>query len=195
MKDGKNIKIIYSSITGNTKKVAEKAYEYLKSKEEALKALGYCGLDLLNANNYEITGENEDLFILCFWCRRSTMDDLTMGILETLKSKDIIAIGTLTGDANGEYGDRVKNKVESAIEEKNNAVGVHLCQGHSDLKRIAPRRNLEPGMPKYISPEKWEHHLRLQGRPDAKDIDNMTEFLNRKLLMQTLTIQTAVRKK
>ena len=224
----KKIKIIYSSITGNTKKVAESVFDFLNvsyrkdknikndkesqlpdkiaGKDKGVHTLSYgeklrlphtAKLELFDIKNftgahYGADKENnrifcdffsdDDIIIICFWCRRSGMDDLSLSLIESLSNKKILAIGTLSGDAKGQYGYRVKENAKNAISHNNQCIGVHLCQGHSNLKRIESRRHLNPGEPKYISPEKWLRHLNMQHHPDANDIKEVLRFVQCTLL-------------
>lgn len=213
----KKITIIYSSVTGNTKKVAEHTFNFLKNlqnnsnsskkdKDESGCIIATSDSESYNKNPlfdveiYDIknftkpNSENEenkksspdsaskdDIIIIFFWCRRTSMDDLSLDLLNRLRGKKVLAIGTLSGDAKGKYGDRVRKNVADVVSNESNCLGVHLCQGHSSLKRIEPRRHLEPSTPKYISPEKWEHHLSMQHHPDERDIAETLDFIEKSL--------------
>ncbi len=198
----KKIRIIYSSVTGNTREVAASVFAFLssvKTKDRNRKSfknissrneytlseytfledilLGDFLTELHDIRFFHDEISEGDITVLCFWCRRSSLDDLSLSFLDGIKGRNIMAIGTMSGDAEGEYGSRVRKNVQRAITEKNNCVGVHLCQGHSDLKRIEPRCHLDPKSPKYVSPKKWKHHLSIQAHPDEYDIQHAVQFV------------------
>ena len=153
-----NIAIYYSSITGNTKKLAM----YIKEQ------LGE------GASIYATQSATElvpaDLYIIAFWCRRSSLDDHSIILLEKLKNKRIIAVGTIGGDAYGAYGQRVINNVTNMINVHNQALGVYVCQGSIDLKRSERRLRLPDSNPHHIDMEKYQKHVRTQGHPDSEDL-------------------------
>lgn len=191
----KKIRIIYSSITGNTKKVAESIFDFLTDMDAEINSHKASGtlchdfytflkcfkIELHDIKTFHSEISDEDITIICFWCRRASLDDSSISFLDKMHGKNIMAVGTLSGDANGKYGDRVRKNVQRAVAHANNCLGVHLCQGHSSLKRIEPRRHLDPEAPKYVSPEKWEHHLSMQEHPDKYDIQKVIQFVEKTL--------------
>ena len=145
-----NITVFYSSITGNTRKLA--AY-VAKSLEKD----GYT-VELEESSLPEDRDQTEsilpDISILAFWCRRSGLDDISAGMLDSWKGRKIIGIGTIGGNAGGDYGDRVRSNVKEAIEKDNICLGVGICQGAVNLERIEKRRHLPRESKHYVSDEK-----------------------------------------
>ncbi len=168
-----NISVYYSSITGNTRKLAA----YVTGE---LRTAG-CDVELLDSSdtvkkNVRCQQEPE-VIILAFWCRRSGLDDLSTEILSRWTGRKIIGIGTIGGNVRGAYGDRVKENVMKAIEQDNICLGVGICQGSVDLKRIERRRHLPKESKHYVSPEKYRRVLKTQGHPDQEDLDSIVSFV------------------
>ncbi len=153
--------LCYTSITGNTKKLAEYLAACLKEKE----------YDFGFGKTVDMKElEEAELYIMAFWCRRSGVDDVSQAFLEKCSDKNILAIGTMSGDSVGNYGKRVNNNVRNIVGERNNCVGVWLCQGSADLKRIQKRMLRPKDDPFYVSPEKYQTYVDRQSRPDESDL-------------------------
>ncbi len=166
------IPIYYSSITGNTKKLAE----YIKKELEA---------DGHESELYDSAlpgGESDkeaEIILLAFWCRRSGMDDFSLRTLSRMRGKRILAMGTIGGNASGPYGDRVRENVRAIIEKENACLGVCICQGAVNLKRVQGRRLLPKEDRHFLSDEKYARFLETQGHPDEADLRQTAECVRR----------------
>ncbi len=172
-----NISIYYSSITGNTRKLAAYVTEDLRSLGHEVLLLET--LDMVKKDKIE--REEPDVSILAFWCRRSGLDDLSAELLSRWKGRRIIGIGTIGGNVRGAYGDRVREKVKETIGQDNICLGVGICQGSVDLKRIERRRRLPKDSKHYVSPEKYRRVLKTQGHPDQEDLRGVADYVSKVL--------------
>ncbi len=168
------IAVYYSSRTGNTEKLVTHVAKLLE-KEHAVSLF-----KTMDTNNGEETAE-ADLYVIGFWCRKSGMDDLSLKLLESFSGKRILALGTMAGDALGDYGGRVKGNARSAIETRNTCIGVFVCRGAVDLERKRKLLLLPEDDPKHITQEKYERYLLTQGHPDEEDLKRVAEFVKEKL--------------
>ena len=109
------------------------------------------------------------------------LDDLSKELLSRWTGRKIIGIGTIGGSVKGPYEDRVRKNVTRAIEEDNICLGVGVCQGSVDLKRIERRRHLPKESKHYVSPEKYRRFLGTQGHPDQEDLDGILSFVRKTL--------------
>ena len=157
----KRVVIYYSSTTGNTRKLAEYIAKLLGERQEVL---------LGRTAETELPAE-ADLIILAFWCRKSGLDDISRTFLERLSGRNILGMGTMAGDAYGEYGKRVAQNVREAIEKQNTCIGVILCQGAANMSSIKKRMALPEDNPHHVSEEKYKRLLLTQGRPDEVDLE------------------------
>lgn len=163
-----------SSCTGNTRKIAEALEKELKHKNYEINIW-----DKKSDNNIQ---DEEALFIICFWCRRSTLDFESLKTVDLLKGKDILAFGTMGSYPDSDYGKRVEGNVNEYISRDNNCLGVYLSQGKVSLKRTEKRRQLPKDHPHYLNEEGVKRHLESQKHPDETDINNAILFLRKKLL-------------
>lgn len=153
----KRATISVSSRTGNTAYIAAAA-------EEAAREIGW------DVRAWE-KGESPDtdVVIICFWCRRSSLDDDSLGMLERCNGKQILALGTFGGYPTSAYAKRVRDNVRERISEHNECLGVFLCQGRLPKKRIEARRTLPADRPHYLDDYGYERAMEGLNHPNATD--------------------------
>ena len=114
--------IIYSSKTGNTKKLAETIYDTLPKNE-----CDYYGE--VNKINEELS----DMIYIGFWTEKGNADSLTLEFLKKLKNKKIFLFGTAGYGKSEKYFDGIINKVKENIDSSNTIIGTFMCQGKMPL--------------------------------------------------------------
>lgn len=162
------VSIRYSSVTGNTKRLAERLASDLceRNHDVILKDVG---------NPPDV---GADVVILAFWCRKSSLDDKSIRFVSSLHGKKIIAIGTVGGRADDSYGCRVEDSVRQVLEKCNTCFGVLVVQGSVNMKGIERRRMLNEDDPRYVDEQKYARLLGNQGRPHEQDIQDALEFVH-----------------
>lgn len=131
-----------------------------------------------------ITSSNvnqDDLVIICFWCRKSSLDTNSKAIIDSFDGKRILAFGTMGSYPNSEYGKKVEANVTSYINKKNYCVGVYLCQGRVSLEHTKYRINLPPSSPHHLDEDGVKRHLESQLHPSQKDLEQAVERLKNML--------------
>lgn len=152
-----------SSVTGNTKKLAQHLLNHLPIQYEFI--------DLHKSQPLI-----DEYVILFFWCRRSNMDPLTLKVLSNLRNCHIIAMGTMGSYPDSKYGSHVRELVEESIRTDNFFDGIYLCRGAIDPVRTMKRRNLPVTSPHYLDDASYERHLSSRGHPDEKDLAQALSF-------------------
>ncbi|WP_277220770.1 flavodoxin family protein, partial [Peptoniphilus vaginalis] len=117
--------IIYSSKTGNTKRMAEKIYEVLK--KEHLMTIK----DIRNAPNIK----NYDFILLGAWIDRGTLEPKTLKFLKTIEDKKLGLFATLGAMPDSEHGRNVIKNLEDLLKDRN-SLGQYICPGLVDPKMI-----------------------------------------------------------
>ncbi|GLB29103.1 flavodoxin [Lacrimispora amygdalina] len=168
------IYVYLSSLTGNTEKLAKGVLENLSRKN--------CSFSLHDNEFITSSGEIGELVILFFWCRRGNIDSASRVFLEHCKNKKIIAVGTMGGYPDSEYGSKVKDVVFQVISENNICMGVFLSQGKIDIQRTEYRKTLPPEHPHYLDEEGIRRHEESQKHPDQTDIERAGTFLEKKIM-------------
>lgn len=147
-----------SSITGNTATIA-------RGVVEAAESIGWTVAEAQAGQ-----GPETDVVIICFWCRRNSLDDESLEFLSRCEGKRILALGTFGGYPTSAYAARVRANVAAAISERNECLGVFLCQGKLKEQRIEKRRALPPEDPHYLDDFGYERLMEGLNHPNATDI-------------------------
>ncbi len=166
----KTIAMLVTSVTGNTNKLAD-------AVERSLTQQGYTVIRKENAEGTRETIE-ADAYLIFFWCRKSTLNDMSMKMVDMYQNQKMLAIGTMGSYPTGEYGDLVRYNVDSYISQKNTCGGVYLSQGAIKPERTEKRRQLPPGSPHYLDDEGYKRHLESRKHPDQKDVTGCVKFVN-----------------
>ena len=124
-----------------------------------------------------------DTFILSYWCNHGTADDDTIALIQKMKGKNLIVIGTLGADRASKHAEDVCRNVSALASENNRLLGHFLCRGSVDLKRTARRLAIPEGEKGHLSQERFEKQKLSQGHPDETDLENaraaVKEFLEK----------------
>jgi flavodoxin family protein len=167
------VAIIFSTITGNAFKLASAVSEVVPD---------YVGPYNIRYVNDEVL-EKFDTFILSYWCNHGTADDDTIALIQKMKGKNLIVIGTLGADRASKHAEDVCRNVSALASENNRLLGHFLCRGSVDLKRTARRLAIPEGEKGHLSQERFEKQKLSQGHPDEADLENaraaVKEFLEK----------------
>ena len=161
------ISIIYSSVTGNTEKLAR-------------------GIRAIFSHNTHICSIEQapssplaDLYLLGFWVRRGAPDNRMAQFMRTLQGQQVAFFGTL-----GAYPDspHARKVIEAANEllTGNTVLGSFLCQGkiHASLtKTLQTDGALRMSHP--MTPERIARHEEAAKHPDEEDIRQAQEYFQR----------------
>jgi len=150
--------IIYSSKTGNTKKLAT----------DTAKCLG----DGICAVSVDDKPELADLswIIVAYWVDKGTADKKTLEFLESLSGMKVGVIGTLGAYPNSQHAKDVENSVTKLVSEKNIFLGSFLCQGKVDPTLIEQFKNLPADHPHAMNEERRKRHQEAAKHPDENDV-------------------------
>lgn len=156
--------IIYSSKTGNTKKMAEAIYKEIKkiTDVELVDIKDYiagtvpCGLSQSKDNSGDCpswtvpiekqkksglltsknnTSTNYDFILLGAWIDRGTIENKAMKLFKTIENKKIGLFATLGAMADSEHGRKVIKNLEELLKNKD-SLGAYICPGLVDSKMI-----------------------------------------------------------
>ena len=117
--------IIYSSKTGNTKRMAEKIYEVLKDEHQMTIK------DIRDAPEVEAF----DFILLGAWIDRGTLEPKTLKFLKTIKNKKLGLFATLGAMPDSEHGRKVIKNLENLLIDRD-SLGQYICPGLVDPKMI-----------------------------------------------------------
>ncbi len=153
--------VVHSSVTGNTKMVAEAIAEELGAKQE-----------LFPIESAPIDVEC-DLIAVGFWVNRGNADLKTAKYLEQLRNKNVALFATLGAYPDSQHAiDSIKNAAQF-LDESNTVMGSFICQGKVNPKLIEKMAERFPkGHSHEITNERRERHKVASTHPDANDLMN-----------------------
>lgn len=158
-----NIAIIYESVTGNTKLLAETIKEVLGEN------VVYCGTPKY---------VEADCFIVGSWTDKGQCSEGIRAFLETLDHKTIIYFGTAGFGGSEAYFKALEERVKTHIHSTNKYLGAFYCQGRMPetvKKRYISLLHDHPEDKKLqVSLKNYEEAL---SHPDQRDLDNLKEWI------------------
>lgn len=158
----KNMKtlITYSSLTGNTKKVAEGIYKIAPSNSLIARIEDY------------IDPSDFDYILVGFWVDKGTADKKAIRYIERLEGKKVGIFATLGAYPDSEHAKDSLKRTRKLIELKNEVVAEFICHGKVDPKLIERFKNLPAGNPHALTDERKKRHEEASKHPDERDIIN-----------------------
>ena len=99
--------ILFSSLTGNTKKLADAIHKTLP--EEGCEYFGAIKIG--------------------FWTDKGNADNETLTLLSTLKNRRIFLFGTAGFGGSDAYFQKILGQVRQSIDPSNTIIGEYMCQG------------------------------------------------------------------
>lgn len=162
--------VLYSSLSGNTKKIASTIYEAIEGEKEIIDMDEYI-------NNNSIDYENYDMLFLGYWVDKGICDKNSKLLFENMHNKRIALFGTMGASTKGSYGLNIINKVKDIFSKDNEIVDSFICQGKiaDELKqKYEEMIKLHPEN-EHIR-EQLSNHEESQSHPDEKEISEAFKF-------------------
>jgi flavodoxin len=152
--------IVYSSKTGNTRKLAEGIFRGLSGAGELRLAAVEENPDPAGA----------DWILIGFWADRGWGDQKTLDYLRSLEGRRIGFFGTLGAYPDSAHAQDIRQRIQEAGAEKNMVLGCFLCQGKIDPALTEKFKNLPPDNPHAMNEERLKRHAEAAKHPDEADI-------------------------
>ncbi len=158
--------IVFSSVTGNTRQLAEAIRESLP--ETGCDYFGLCSAEALKS----------EMLYVGFWTDKGNADEASQALLKTLKSKKIFLFGTAGFGISEAYFRRVLDNVRLSIDESNSIVGEYMCQGRmpQSVRERYVALKAQPQHPVNIDALIENFDLALP-HPDAADLDKLKKLV------------------
>lgn len=158
--------VLYSSRTGNTKKVAEAIARALPA-----------GTPCLPAAEAPSDIETYDLVFMGYWVDRGTANAEARTFLEGLHHPKVALFATLGADPRSEHAQKSLDEGARLLPEGTDVVGTFICQGAVDPKIIEMMYKKFPaGHPHGRSPERDARYAEAAKHPDEDDLQRAFDF-------------------
>ena len=171
--------VFYSSVTGNTKLIAEKIAE--AAGDADLRPVEEMPGDL---SPYEVVA-------LGYWLRLGGADPKMMKYLPKVKNATVLLFETHGTDPGSEHAVTAYARAAYLLGEGCEILGTFGCQGRINPALIEKRKNSSPSDP-HGGPEARERWQRAANHPNEEDLAAATEFVSKmkhKLLLRQKYIQ------
>ncbi len=149
--------LIYSSKTGNTKKVGEAIFSVLPQGSQIFAIEDAPKLD------------DFDFLVLGYWVDRGTADPKMKKYMEAIEGKKVAIFGTLGAYPDSDHAKDVIGNVRKLLA-KNDIVGSFICQGKVD-SALVERMNKIPGHE--MTPERKARLEEAAKHPNENDFANV----------------------
>ncbi len=155
--------VVYSTLTGNTKKVAEAFCAGLGE-----------GAELFDVNSApDVSGC--DLVAIGFWVDRGHPDQKSMDFMKKVAGKKVFSLFTLGAKPKSAHAFKCAYTASTYWGEGCDEIGTWFCQGAIDPKLIEAMRKMPAGGPHSASPENEARWAAAASHPDAEDLESAKE--------------------
>lgn len=158
--------VAYSSLTGNTKMVAESVFEIVPGEKEIISLI-----DISKINIDEF-----DRIIVGYWVDKGTADARAKKFIKSLKNKEIAYIGTLGADPLSDHGNDVRKRVDTLCSENNKLIGGFLCRGKIDPKLVEKMGRFPLKLVHPLTPERLQRIEDAKPHPTKEDLENTQKY-------------------
>ena len=118
--------VIFDSLTGNTKMLADKIYNFYKQKGESIKII-----DVKKEDEEEIIKlvNKTDIIFAGSWTDKGDCSDRMKSIYEKILNKKIFVFATCGFGGDKTYYSKLLERVKKHIDKSNQIIGSFYCQG------------------------------------------------------------------
>lgn len=153
--------VVYSSLTGNTKMVAEAVAEALGA-DTVLVSVDECP----SADEY-------DLVAVGYWVDKGTADKKSADYLKSLRNKKVALFATLGAYPDSEHAAQSLANGAALLDTSNTVVGTFICQGKVDAKLVEQMAKMFPAEhPHGLNEARKKRLADAAKHPDENDLKN-----------------------
>ena len=160
--DKEKYSIIFSSLTGNTKKLADTIRAVLPAED----------CDYFGAPKAEEL--HSEILYIGFWTDKGNADSAALELLAKLRNKKIFLFGTAGFGGSEAYFQNILNRVKASIDPSNSVVGEYMCQGKmpQSVRERYMKMKAQPEHPANAD-ALIENFDRALSHPDARDLERL----------------------
>lgn len=166
-----NVLVTYSSLTGNTKRLAEGIYKEIQVSEKDILPMK----EVTDISNY-------DVILVGYWVDKGGPNKEAAAFLETVKDKKVGLFATLGYWPDSDHGWNSLINGENLVKENNKVIGKYICQGSLSEKIISMFEKLPADNPHAINDEKRRRYEIAKAHPSEIDIAAGAELFKERLI-------------
>ena len=158
--------IIFSSLTGNTKKLAETIRAVLPAED-----CDYFGAP-------ETAELHSGMLYVGFWTDKGNADSAALELLSKLRDKKIFLFGTAGFGGSAAYFQKILDHVKQSVGPSNTVVGEYMCQGKmpQSVRDRYMKMKAQPEHPANID-ALIENFDRALSHPDEDDLERLRKII------------------
>lgn len=150
-----DLQVVYSTRTGNTKRVAEAIAAEFGVTAQALGEVRECSAATV---------------AIGYWVDKGHPDEGAKRFMEQLAGKKVFLFGTLGAEPDSDHARDCMQQARALVEGKNEVVGEFICQGKIDSRVVDMFRNLPADHPHAMTPEREARYAAAAKHPDEADL-------------------------
>lgn len=150
--------IIYSSLSGNTKYLAEGIFKGIEGPK-----------DIVSVDDNP-KWQDYDNILVGYWVTRGGPDEKAEKILKEIKDKRVGVFATLGAYPWGEHAHKSIQTGIDLVKDNNEIIGRFICQGRLSEDIMKRLSKLEPGDPHYPDEKRKKRWEYASSHPDENDI-------------------------
>lgn len=116
-------KVVFTSKTGNTEKLAKAVYEAISDSSKDIERL-----------SERTKTEEAQVYLVGFWVDRGSCSIDVMDFLDELDEKQVLMFGTCGSDPDEEFCRRIETNIKAFILDGNEYLGMYLSQGKMPMR-------------------------------------------------------------
>lgn len=163
------ILVTYSSLTGNTKKLAEGIYKELPHEKDIMSIK-----EVKDLSPY-------DVVLVGYWVDKGGPNEEAKKFLETISDKKVGIFATLAYWPDTQHGWNSIVNGDNIVKDKNQVIGKYICQGKLSDSIIEKFKSLPEGNPHAITLEKLKRYEIAKNHPSSIDIAAGAELFKERL--------------
>jgi flavodoxin len=174
MKRRKKMKVLvtYSTLTGNTQKLAEGIYAGITTEEKVIKPMKEVSAAELDSSEIVLIG---------YWVDKGGPNKEAQEFLKGLEGKKVGLFATLGYWPDTEHGWNSLMKGEELVKIKNKVIARYVCQGKLGDDMIAMFSKLPADNPHALTEEKLRRYEVAKKHPSAADIAHAVEVFEERI--------------
>lgn len=157
--------VVYSSLTGNTKKIAEAIFQVLPE-----------GSDIYPVETAPLP-DNYEKVAIGYWADKGTADQKAMDYMKKVTNAQVFVFSTLGAYPDSEHAQQVLNRGAALLGDGCIVLGKFICHGKLSEELMERAKNRPADHPHAPTPERLKRWADASTHPDEQDCLNVQKMV------------------